>query len=80
MQKWEYLTAYLAGGLDFPNEVERAEELAWVSKSITQQLNDHAEQGWEIRDLHWLSERELLVTFQRPFAQNHEGTMDDNYT
>ncbi len=80
MQKWEYLTAYLAGGLDFPNEVERAEELAWVSKSITQQLNDHAEQGWEIIDLHWLSERELMVTFQRPINPDEIEDFDDNYT
>jgi hypothetical protein len=40
--------------------------LAWASKSITQQLNEYAAQGWELIDLEWISEREVMVTFQRP--------------
>lgn len=77
MQTIEYLTAYLSGALDFPNEVDRVEEFGWVSKSITQQLNDHAALGWEILDLHWLSDRELMVIFQRPIDDETGATGDD---
>jgi hypothetical protein len=63
---WEYLTTYISGALDFPDTVDRAEVLAWAGKSLTQQLNEHAEAGWEIIDLRWLSDMELMVTFRRP--------------
>jgi predicted secreted hydrolase len=66
MQRWEYLTVYLADDLDFPSEVDRHEALSWASKSITQQINAHAAQGWEVFDLHWLSDTELMITFKRP--------------
>jgi hypothetical protein len=66
MQQWEYLTVYLSDDLDFPSAVDRGEVLSWASKSITQRLNAHAALGWEIFDLHWLSETELMVTFKRP--------------
>ncbi|GIV82151.1 MAG: hypothetical protein KatS3mg051_1505 [Anaerolineae bacterium] len=64
--RWEYLTVYLSGALDFPEAVGRAEQLIWAGKSLTQQLNEHAAQGWEIIDLRWLSELEMMVTFRRP--------------
>ena len=63
---WQYLTAYISGYLEFPEVVSRGEMLAWASKSITQQLNDYAAQGWELFDLEWISEREVMATFQRP--------------
>jgi len=66
MGRWEYLMVYLSGELDFPDAVERDERLAWAGKSLTQQLNERAAQGWEIIDLRWLAEIELLVTFRRP--------------
>ncbi len=66
MACWEYLTVYLSGELDFPDTVERGERLAWAGKSLTQQLNERAAQGWEIIDLRWLAEIELMVTFRRP--------------
>ena len=65
MQQWEYLTVYLADDLDFPNEVDRGEALSWAGKSITQQINVRAAHGWEVFDLHWLSDTELMVTFKR---------------
>ena len=68
MQEWEYLTVYLSGNLDFPETVGRAEELGWASKSITQQLNERAEKGWELLDMVWLSDREVMATFKRPHA------------
>lgn len=61
----EYLTVYISGALDFPETVGRAEELLWASKSITQQINEHAAQGWQILHMEWLSEKEVMVTFQR---------------
>lgn len=64
--RWEYLTVYLSGVLDFPEAVGRTEQLIWAGKSLTQQLNEHAAQGWEIIDLRWLSELEMMVTFRRP--------------
>ncbi len=73
MVRWEYLTVYLSGELDFPDAVERSERLAWAGKSLTQQLNERAAQGWEIIDLRWLAEIELMVTFRRPQPnQGHE--------
>lgn len=73
MARWGYLTVYLSGELDFPDTVERGERLAWAGKSLTQQFNERAALGWEIMDLHWLAELELLVTFRRPLAdQAHE--------
>ena len=68
MARWEYLTVYLSGELDFPDTVERGERLAWAGKSLTQQLNERAAQGWEIIDLRWLAEIDLMVTFRRPLA------------
>lgn len=62
---WEYLTVYISGALDFPETVQRHEILSWAGKSITQQLNERAALGWEIIDLRWLSELELIVTFKR---------------
>jgi hypothetical protein len=62
---WEYLTLYLSGELDFPATVEREVMLSWAGKAITQQLNERAAQGWEIIDLRWLSDVELMVTFRR---------------
>jgi len=69
MQQWEYLTIFLSGALDFPDPVDRVETLSWAGKSITQQLNEHARQGWEIIDLRWLSDIELMVTFRRSIVQ-----------
>lgn len=65
MAHWEYLTVYLSGSLDFPDAVARQDELAWASKALTQQLNDHAAQGWELMDMQWLSDREVMATFKR---------------
>ncbi len=62
---WEYLTLYLSGELDFPETVAREVMLSWAGKAITQQLNERAAQGWEIIDLRWLSDVELMVTFKR---------------
>jgi hypothetical protein len=67
---WQYLTAYISGQLDFPEAVSRTEMLAWASKSITQQLNEYAVQGWELIDLEWISEREVMATFQRMAADS----------
>lgn len=63
---WEYLTVFVSGVLDFPETVEREVALEWAGKSITQQLNEYAEQGWEVLDMRWLSDLELMVTFRRP--------------
>jgi hypothetical protein len=63
---WEYLTLYLSGQLDFPETVARDVVLTWAGKAITQQLNEYAAQGWELIDLRWLSDLELMVTFKRP--------------
>ncbi len=68
--EWEYLTVYLSGELDFPEAVAREVTLSWASKSITQQLNERAARGWEIIDLRWLSDIELMVTFKRPAQHN----------
>lgn len=65
-QQFEYLTLYISGELDFPNTVDRGVTLEWAGKSISQQINAYATQGWAVLDLHWLSETELMVTFQRP--------------
>jgi hypothetical protein len=73
---WEYLTLYLSGELDFPDTVKRAEALAWAGKSLTQQLNEHAARGWEIIDLRWLSDVELMVTFKRPAQSGPEDEQD----
>ena len=62
---WEYLTLYLSGELDFPETVTREVKLSWAGKAITQQLNERAALGWEIIDLRWLSDVELMVTFKR---------------
>ena len=68
MQQWEYLTVFLSGALDFPDAVDRSETLVWAGKSITQQMNEHAQQGWEIIDLRWLSDTDLMVVFKRRIA------------
>ena len=65
-QRWEYLTVFISGALDFPETVEREVALDWAGKSITQQLNEYAGLGWEVLDLRWLSDIELMVTFKRP--------------
>lgn len=65
-QHWEYLTRYISGALGFPDTVGRDETLNWASKSISQQLNDVAARGWEVIDLRWLSDIDLMVTFKRP--------------
>lgn len=65
MPQWEYLTTYISGELDFPDTVARSEVMIWAGKSISQQLNEHAAHGWEIMDLRWLSDTELMVTFKR---------------
>lgn len=70
MQSWEYLTIYLSGVLDFPDTVSQQEIFTWAGKAITQQLNDHALQGWELIDLRWLSDIEVMVTFKRPTTDN----------
>lgn len=70
MQQWEYLTTYISGALDFPDSVARDESLSWASKSISHQLNDIAAQGWEVIDLRWLSEIDLMVTFKRWIGDN----------
>ena len=64
-QGWDYLTVYLSGALDFPDRVEREVVLGWAGKALTQQLNEHAARGWEIIDLRWLSDVEIMVTFKR---------------
>lgn len=66
VQRWEYLTVYLSGALDFPEAVSRAEVFGWAGKSLTQQLNEQAELGWELMDITWLSELEMMATFKRP--------------
>jgi hypothetical protein len=66
IRTWEYLTLYLSGELDFPETVAREVALTWAGKSISQQLNERAAEGWEIIDLRWLSDIELMVTFKRP--------------
>jgi len=64
LPRWKYLTVYLSGTLDFPETVERYELLTWASKSITQQINELATQGWEILDMHWQKQQasEELMT------------------
>ena len=76
MPAWDYKTAYLSGALDFPETVDRSEQLSWASKALTQQINEHAALGWEVLDLHWLSDVELMVTFKRPIASQQTGTND----
>lgn len=68
MSSWEYLTEYISGALDFPENVPRSEVLDWAAKSITSQLNSRAALGWDVIDLRWLSDLELMVTFKRPAA------------
>ncbi|MBN1680919.1 MAG: hypothetical protein JW966_11570 [Anaerolineae bacterium] len=65
LHQWEYLTTYLSGLLDFPDSVDEAEALAWASKSITQQLNEYARLGWEVIDIRWITNMELMITFKR---------------
>ena len=74
MPQWEYLTTYISGALDFPETVERGELLKWAGKSISQQLNAFAAQGWELIGQHWLSEIDLMVTFKRavPTAEDQD--------
>lgn len=67
---WEYLTVYLSGILEFPETVSQQETLNWAGKAITQQLNDHALMGWELIDMRWISDLEVMVTFKRPAAEN----------
>ncbi len=76
MPQWEYLTTYISGTLDFPDTVERDERLHWSGKSISQQINAFAEEGWEMIDQHWLSEIELMVTFKR-VAQDGSREIED---
>ncbi|HVO72097.1 MAG TPA: hypothetical protein VMT24_18735 [Aggregatilineaceae bacterium] len=65
VQQWEYLTVYLSGELDFPETVGRQEVMIWAGKSITQQINERAALGWELINLRWLSDLEMMVTFKR---------------
>jgi hypothetical protein len=65
VQQWEYLTVYLSGELDFPETVDHQEVMIWAGKSITQQINERAALGWELIDLRWLSDLEMMVTFKR---------------
>ncbi|NLX08806.1 MAG: hypothetical protein GXY36_04055 [Chloroflexi bacterium] len=69
MPLWEYQTVYLSGSLDFPDKVERAEALSWAGKSLSQQINTFASQGWEVFDMMWISDREVMVTFKRLAAE-----------
>jgi len=55
----------VSGELDFPGATDRQEVLIWAGKSITQQINEHAALGWELIDLRWLSDLEMMVTFKR---------------
>jgi len=70
--EWEYLTVYLTGELDFPETVGHDVLLTWAAKSLTQQLNERAAAGWEIIDLRWLSDIELMVTFKRLARQDSD--------
>ncbi|HEX3054299.1 MAG TPA: hypothetical protein VHP83_26825 [Aggregatilineaceae bacterium] len=63
---WEYLTVYISGSLDFPDTAPRTEVLSWAGKSITQQLNTYAVQGWELFNMFWVSDIEAMATFKRP--------------
>jgi hypothetical protein len=63
--QWEYLTVYLSGELDFPDAVDHQEVMIWAGKSITQQINERAALGWELIDLRWLSDLDMMVTFKR---------------
>jgi hypothetical protein len=65
VQQWEYLTVYLSGELDFPEMVDHQEVMSWAGKAITQQINEHAALGWELIDLRWLSDLDMMVTFKR---------------
>ena len=62
----QYQTVYISGALDFPESVDRGEALGWAGKSISQQLNEQAVNGWRVLDMNWLSEVDVMVTFQRP--------------
>lgn len=73
MQQWEYLTTYISGELEFPESVDRGEMLRWSSRSISQQLNALAQQGWEVIDQHWLSDIEVMVTFRREYYSETKG-------
>jgi hypothetical protein len=73
VQAWEYLTVYLSGILDFPDTVSHQEIFIWAGKAITQQLNDLAQQGWELIDLRWLSDMEVMVTFKRLTGDNNRS-------
>ncbi len=75
--QWKYLTTYISGALDFPDTVEREVTLDWAGKSISQQLNAIAAQGWEVIDLRWLSDIDLMVTFKRAVTNNAGTTGDD---
>jgi hypothetical protein len=70
VQAWEYLTVYLSGILEFPDTVSSQEMFTWAGKALTQQLNDHASLGWEIIDMRWLSDKEVMVTFKRPAGES----------
>jgi len=76
MPAWDYKTAYVSGALDFPETVDRSEQLSWASKALTQQINEYAAQGWEVLDLHWLSDVELMITFKRPTSPEQTRTGD----
>jgi hypothetical protein len=62
----EYHVAYLSGALEFPDTVEQDEALAWAGKALSQQLNAYAAQGWEVMDVRWVSDLEMMVIFTRP--------------
>ncbi len=76
MQRWEYLTVYISGELDFPETVDRAVTLEWAGKSISQQINAYAAQGWMVLDLRWLTETELMLTLQRPAGSGASARED----
>jgi hypothetical protein len=75
MQEFEFLTQFLSGALDFPDSVDRIEALEWAGKALTQQINEYATQGWDVIDMHWLSEKEVMITFRRAVWQD---AVDDN--
>lgn len=72
MQRWEYLTIFISGLLEFPEAVSEANALEWAGKSITQQLNEYASKNWQVIDMEWISPKEVMVTFQRPVQDEDE--------
>jgi len=69
---WEYRVEYLSGALEFPDTVDQGETLAWAGKALSQQLNDYAVLGWEVMDVRWVSDLEMMVIFKRPQSPDAE--------